>query len=462
MRSAWALLGAGLRANIIAGTRLALFLRVNPLQFRISAGHYAALVSAGLLLWALGGMVREGAPHAIDMHALALALARIPILLLVCVLAASAFGRPSLAPAFAVLLTALDPVFEVVGTVLRFPIDTGALGVRAGTLNLLYIAWAYAAMLRAQVLLSGWHMPRSLAACALFALLLAVFVLFLPRNELWAPVQRNAPQPLLGQEDVFHLQAGLLEERIAALRPERPGIEDLYFIGVAPYALQDTFAREMGVVNRLMDERFDTRGRSLVLVNHPASVREQPIATVTNLRTAIERIGATMNPEEDVLFLFLTTHGTQDHKLVFEMPPLRLRQLSPPLLARVLGESGIKWKIVVISACYSGAFVEALKDDHTLVVTAADDSHSSFGCEFESDFTWFSKAFFDQALRRTFSFTDAFRSARDAIGKRERGMGLESSNPQVHIGVAMKAKIESLARRFEVRGAQKHVPRNGT
>jgi len=60
------------------------------------------------------------------------------------------------------------------------------------------------------------------------------------------------------REDLLHLQAALLEFRLAELEPERPGVEDLYFIGVAPYALQDTFVRELGVVKRLMDERFDT------------------------------------------------------------------------------------------------------------------------------------------------------------------------------------------------------------
>lgn len=457
MRTAWAVLGAGLRTNIIAGSRLALFLRVSPLEFRISAGQYAALVAASFLFWAGGGMVREGFPDGIDIHALAVALAQVPLLLLACVFAANLFGRPALALAFAVLFTAVDPLFEIVGTALRFALDTEALGDRAGAVNLLYIGWGFAVMIRAQRLLTGWNMPRSLAASALFAALLAVFVFLLPRNELWAPVPSESGESpgvaSVAREDLFHLQAGLLDYRLAELQPERPGVEDLYFIGVAPYALQDTFVSELAAVKRIMDERFDTGGRSLVLVNHPATLHEQPIATATNLRRAIERIAAGMNTEEDVLFLFLTTHGTEEHELVFEMPPLQLQQLTPTALARVLNDSGIKWKIVVVSACFSGGFIEPLKDDHTLIVTAADDSHQSFGCEYDSDFTWFSKAYFDQALRRTFSFTAAYAPARAAIIEREKGRGLGASNPQMYVGAAMKPKIESLARRFGELGA---------
>ena len=454
MRSAVALLGAGVRANIIAGTRLALFLKVSPLEFRVSGGHYATLVVASLLFWAGGGIVRGGIPEEIDLRALTVALAQVPLLLFACLLAAQVFERRSLALAFAVLFTASDPLFEVVGTALRFALGTESFTDWTGAVNWLYIGWGFAAMIRAQWLLTGWRAPASLAGAALFAVLLGAFVFLLPRNELWAP-PRSEPeqaQPSVAREDLFHLQAGILELRLAELQPERPGVEDLYFLGVAPYGLQDTFASELGVVRRIMDERFDTAGRSLALVNHPATLQEQPLATATNLRRAIERIGAGINTEEDVLFLFLTTHGTEEHELVFELPPLQLRQLTPSALARVLNDSGIKWKVVVISACFSGGFIEPLKDDYTLIVTAADDSHQSFGCEYDSDFTWFSKAYFDQALRSTFSFTEAFGRARAAIVEREKGRGLGLSNPQMYVGAAMKGKLESLARRFEAQG----------
>jgi hypothetical protein len=342
----------------------------------------------------------------------------------------------------------------VAGTALRFLLGAQGFADWAGAVNWLYIGWGFAAMIRAQWLLTGWRAPGSITASALFALVLGAFVFLLPRNELWIPTPSHTEeaQTSVAREDLFHLQAGLLEYRLAQLQPERPGVEDLYFIGVAPYALQDTFASELGVVKRLMDERFDTDGRSLVLVNHPATLHEQPIATATNLRRAIERIAAGMNTEEDVLFLFLTTHGTEEHELVFELPPLQLQQLTPTALARLLNDSGIKWKVVVISACFSGGFIEPLKDDHTLIVTAADDLHQSFGCQYDSNFTWFSKAYFDQALRRTFSFTEAFGSARASIAEREKGRGLAASNPQMFIGAAMKGKLESLAGRLEARG----------
>ena len=95
----------------------------------------------------------------------------------------------------------------------------------------------------------------------------------------------------------------------------------------------------------------------------------------------------------------------------------------------------------MISACYSGGFIEPLKSDTTLVITAADAQHTSFGCGSESDFTYFGKAYFDQALRKRPSFIAAFDDARRIIEARERGEGKMPSNPQMYVGKAMKEKL---------------------
>ena len=122
----------------------------------------------------------------------------------------------------------------------------------------------------------------------------------------------------------------------------------------------------------------------------------------------------------------------------------------------MLADSGIKWKIIVISACYSGGFIEALKDDNTLILTASDATHTSFGCETDSDFTWFSKAYFDQALREQaqqgrYSFTEAFERAKVLVAEREKAAGHEPSNPQMHLGSAMREKLKELEARLAQR-----------
>src|SRR5215467_9679240 len=100
----------------------------------------------------------------------------------------------------------------------------------------------------------------------------------------------------------------------------------------------------------------------------------------------------------------------------------------------MLADSGIKRKVIVISACYSGGFIEPLRDENTLVITAADAAHSSFGCSYDSDYTWFSEALYDEALRETFSFSEAFALAKKTVAAREKAEGYEPSNPQIAMG----------------------------
>ena len=65
-----------------------------------------------------------------------------------------------------------------------------------------------------------------------------------------------------------------------------------------------------------------------------------------------------MDKDQDILFLYLTTHGSADHVLSFDQSGMDLPDLSADELGQVLDDSGIKWKVVVLSACYSGGFID--------------------------------------------------------------------------------------------------------
>jgi hypothetical protein len=204
-------------------------------------------------------------------------------------------------------------------------------------------------------------------------------------------------------------------------------------------------------VDDVLGRRFDTAGRNILMSNSPQTLGQLPIATVTHLRLALARIAAVMNTDEDVLLIYITTHGSEQQELAFELPPLQLAQLTPAALSRLLAESGIKWKALVISACYSGGYIEPLKDDNTLIITASAADRQSFGCANEEDFTYFGRAYFNDALRRTLSFIDAFDMARRSISARERAEKLEPSNPQMFAGAAMREKLAEIEARLKSR-----------
>ena len=456
-RSEPGLVWRGLKQNLLSGARLAFFLPVRGLDFRISVGQCVALVSMCLALRLAVSVARQGFPGTVDFDALAAALGEIPVLLAVCLLAGRVFRESRLAIAFAVVFLACVPVFEIADPAFDLLSGLEELEPYAYVLDWAFLAWAFAVVVRAQTLLTGWRGRASVFALGAFALAFAVLLEFPSATDPWVAAggaDADATPVRLTQEEVFHRQGKLLDERLAALKPERRGVVDLYFVGVAGDGRQDTFYSEVASIKELMDERFDTAGRSIVLVNNPATLMEHPIASVSNLRETLAHLGNELNTEEDIVLLHLATHGSSDYRLAFDLPPLELAQLTPSALARMLADSGIKWKVIVISACFSGGFIEPLKDDNTLIITAADAFHSSFGCDYDSDYTWFSQALYDDALRETFSFVEAFDAAKDAVGDRERAEGYEPSNPQIFIGGAMRKKLAALERRLAAGSAK--------
>jgi hypothetical protein len=452
MKSSAAVLLQGLGRNLAAGLRLALFVPVSRYDFRVSSGDFALLWAFNLLAWLAGGMLRGGFPGHVDFGALPVALAEIPLLLLASSVIAYWYARRELPLALALLLIAPGALFELVSSAM----DVAMRVAGADTAPMLQLAayavyplWMIAAALRALWIAAGWQrrlFPQS------GALLIALFLLlanYMPRAELWAPDDEIAEQPSIVQEELFHAQDGLLDAHLAGLRRQRAGIADLYFIGFAPDGTQDVFGKELRTVSSLMRERFDAAGRSLLLSNDPATLGELPIASATNLRAALEQVGRIMDTDEDLLFLYISTHGSAEGELSVELPPLELSQIRPAALARLLHASGIKWKVLVISACYSGGFIEPLKDENTLIITATDANNQSFGCGNGENLTWFGKAYFDDALRRTRSFTEAFGLARDEVAKREREQRYTASNPQMYAGAAIRQKLAGFEARLK-------------
>lgn len=302
-------------------------------------------------------------------------------------------------------------------------------------------------------------LPRAVASLALAAA--AALPYLLPATPLWqavddAPADAPAAEPLALTQDVIEGQAELLARQLQALPRQRPGVVDVYAIGFAPYGEEDVFRRETELVSTVMAQRFDATGRTLQLVNHPQTARALAWATPLNLQRAIRHIATLMDRDEDVLFLHLTSHGARDGELATSLWPLSLEPVTPDDLKAWLDEAGVRWRIVSISACYSGSWIAPLAGDETLVMTAADAEHTSYGCGRLSELTFFGRALYDEQLRReTLSFETAHARARDLIRQREREAGKTDgySNPQIAMGSAMRARLERLQRQLQEGGA---------
>ncbi|HEY4374558.1 MAG TPA: C13 family peptidase [Burkholderiales bacterium] len=313
------------------------------------------------------------------------------------------------------------------------------------------MAWWLVSLACAYVRLVGRGLLGSGAGLAW--IVAATATLLLPQPQLILPARDESGepryQPSIEREEAFHAQGELLQASLEKLRPQRPGVEDLYFVGFAGNASEDVFYKELKVIGPMMDQRFDTAGRSMLLVNNPRTVTTLPVATATNLRNTLRALGKRINPDEDVVMLYLTSHGSRHFDFDVSFWPLALNDLTPSTLKEMLDEAGIKWRVIVVSACYSGGYIAPLQDEQTLVMTAADATHTSFGCGSESDFTYFGRALFDEELRKTHLLPAAFERAKISIRAREQAQGYAPSNPQIALGSRMAEKLARMATRLD-------------
>jgi len=429
--------------NLLAGFRLATFFRVHSTDFRVSIRQLVWLL---LIEFALGVGISyamlEGA-GSFNVYVMVQALASVTLTLAVAALLAAWLHAPALLLGYAVAATAMAPMllaYTYGGYALWQRLD---LELDDSVWTLVWLLLVSGLLVRAIKLWVPLKFFR-LVAVAFFLMGTLIAQLWLPQQDAWYVDDADEDDSVLdigGHEALLYQQPRLLDGTLHTLQAQRPFVTDLYFVGFAGYGLEDVFMKEMNTVRDLFDSRFDTRGRSLALINNTHTEASAPIATTTALQTALAHVGGLLDPEEDVLFLFVTSHGSDEPAyLSVDNNDLQLTQLTPARLKAALAATPIKWKVIVVSACYSGSFIPALKDDNSLVITASRADRNSFGCDAQNSMTDFGHAYFVEALKQTTSFTAAFKLASQRIAEREKAEGLTPSQPQMAMGKAFAAR----------------------
>lgn len=231
------------------------------------------------------------------------------------------------------------------------------------------------------------------------------------------------------------------------LAPQRPGTVDAYILSFGLWGAQSVFESEAKGASRILETQLGSAGRSVVGFN----TKRRFGATPETMLEAVRTVGRTLDPDEDVFVLVLTSHGGPDGIGMVAGRDRRL--LRPRDVGFLLQESRARYRVVIVSACYSGIFAKALADARTLVITAAAEDRPSFGCRDGATWTYFGDAFFNRALRADRRLDTAFARARDFVTARERSEKFETSNPQIAGGA------EVLERLAAASGAAAAAPR---
>jgi hypothetical protein len=333
--------------------------------------------------------------------------------------------------------------------------DTSLVAARPLTATLVGVV--YLLVLSFRILRAAYGSIRARAAIVAIALiLLAPWVLATVNldTRLWVADDTQEDQD---SDDATEAEALLYDQpsRIAAaverVAPNTGNKPAVFFVGFAGDGDENIFKREAVFAQTVFADHFGSADRSIELINDVDDRDSYPLATVSGLTDALKLLAERMNPDQDVLVLTLTSHGSREG-IAVSNGSLPLLQLGPTELRQALDEAGIKWRVLIVSACYSGVFLEPLETDSTLIATASDSEHSSFGCADDRDLTYFGEALFKDSIPTTPTLEAAFKKAADLIQHRETAEHLEHSNPQLYVGSAIRQKLAPL----EKERPQKH------
>ena len=393
------------------------------------------------------------APREFNVYAIAAECARLMLLLLGAYGACVVFLRDDRTLAFMVALcnSLLLPWF-----LLTLLLTSGANWTEDAenreALTMIAAMWIYIASFR---LLTTFFGPQALRAALAAGVI--IVALAIPQKYFYLPafwyaaetVTEDAPRDhgptaldRLSHETLFLHQPALIEESLARLPASQPGVTNIYAVVFGGYAQENVFRREVAFVEDSLARLYGLQGYTMALLNHEFTVDRTPLATATNLDVTLKGLSAKMQPE-DILLLYMTSHGSAEDGLSVTLDyNLRFDRVDAPRIRTALDASTIKNRVIILSACYSGSMIDALKTDASLIMTAAAADRPSFGCTDDAELTYFADALFKQALPVEPDFIKAFWLAVAHIHKRETDEGIEeASNPQIHVGPAIEAAL---------------------
>jgi hypothetical protein len=138
--------------------------------------------------------------------------------------------------------------------------------------------------------------------------------------------------------------------------------------------------------------------------------------------------------------IYFTSHGAPDGMLFGDAP-----RMTPDVMANLVrGSCGARPTVVIVSACYSGQFVNALQGPNRMVLTAARRDRTSFGCGADERYPWFDGCVLE-SLPTAIDFLALAADTRACITRKETAAGIEHpSEPQLFVGAEMQMRLPTL------------------
>ena len=434
---------SGLLRNLRSGFALLGLRRLSPEHFVHGFDQLAALLLLNLLVWAGLDTLHAETGAELRLDGLYTWSFYLLMALFGCGLVARAYARQADTRSLLIPALSVSPYVLIAFWLLS---DVAAVDSRPALA--VVAAVVYLILLGVRVIQAAYTTARTPAVVVVVVLLIAAPIVLRSLDldtRLWLTddVEEEQADEDSSGESLLYDQPARIVAAVEHMAPRQPDAANVFFLGFAGDGEQAIFKREALFAEAVFAEHFSSDDRALELINDDDDRDSYPIASVSGLQQALKLLASRMDLEQDVLVLMLTSHGSQDGIAVVN-GSLPLLQLGPVELQHALEESGIRWRVIVVSACYAGVFLDALKDDHTLVMTAADADHTSFGCDDDRDLTYFGEALLKDSIPTTPTLEAAFRKAEALIQQRETSEHKVRSNPQIAMGALMRAKLTGL------------------
>lgn len=429
--------------NLAAGLRLARGYRESPARFHAGSKDLIIAVLSAPAIGLLWAKLAAGADATLWNWGVSALIANTALTTGTVLLLSCMFGWWQRVNLLLVVLFwgCLPPWLLVnVGQSLFTSLELSLSAAFESTLTLAISGWLVFIVMRTLQLINATPGHQLLFLGALLAVLVSIGK-WLPSPPLFYHADDYSPREALDVESIYYQQPALLQQTIRNIPELSPAATNLYFIAMAPYAAEDVFKREITSTTSIIDSNFAQYSHTLALINHRDFVAQTPLANLPNLQRLLAAIAARSDPANDIVTLFISSHGSEDASLAAEFSELAPNDLTAADIRAALDAYGFAWRVVIVSACYSGSFIQQLRGPGTLVITAAAADRTSFGCDHNNQWTYFGEAYFRDSFNQQPDFITAFEQAREMVTQRETTEGRKPSEPQIDIGEGIAEKL---------------------
>lgn len=423
--------------NLYAGAKTAVFAPVTAKEFHAGWAHWWLSAALLALIGAAVDFAWTEPPRSLYLiHGLRGTVADVALSLFFATLAAAWLGRRHrvLHLATALNYSVLVPFLVYLG--FYIVLKPEQLARHETDLQIIKYCWYYLAAFRLGIVLFGDARSFLAAGVLVGGIFLNSYFFggqYFGRD--YSAEEAESKEPAISVEDTLQNQHVLLRAALQKLKPPVAGKREIYGIAFAGASYQDVFMKEVRFAAETFARDMGMADRQLLLINNQATLKDTPLATSVNLRESLLALGKLLQPE-DIVLLYLTSHGGKTSGVEADMGyRFDLRNIRPDLLSEMLAASGIKQRIIIVSACYSGTMIVPLKNPDTLIITASAKDRTSFGCSDTADLTYFADAYLKQALPKTKNFITAFDEAKKLVAARETAEKVgQLSDPQIFVG----------------------------